>query len=82
MTAGGPGDHPLTDVINFNLEIYGAPADELLRELDKLLSRRELHEFWSTEIGWEPAADIAAEKIAKKLEWAKTRAKENGWEQQ
>ncbi len=51
MPAGGPGDHPLTDVINFNLEVYGNEADEILKKIDPLMSPRELHEWWQKEIG-------------------------------
>lgn len=81
MAAGGPGDHPLTDVINFNFEVYGKPADDLLRQLDKLLSGNELHEFWSSQIGWECETELASKRVSEKLEWAKRRAKENGWDQ-
>lgn len=81
MAAGGPNDHPITDVINFNFDVYGKPADDFLRELDQLLSRQELHEFWNSEIGWECEKHIAYQRISKKLEWAKERAISNGWEQ-
>ena len=30
MTSGGPGDHPLSDVIHYGLEVYGEEADKLL----------------------------------------------------
>lgn len=39
MAGGGPSDHPLTDVINFNTDIYGVEADALLRQLDQLFFR-------------------------------------------
>ena len=51
MTAGGPGDHPLTDVINYDIEMYGKEADQLLKILESLVSPRELWEWWEKEIG-------------------------------
>ena len=82
MAAGGPGDHPLTDVINYNLKVYGNEADDLLKKLDPLLSRRELFEWWEKDIGWECAPDTALEKIKIRYSLAKERAKDCGWELQ
>jgi hypothetical protein len=28
MAAGGPGDHPLTDVINYNMDVYAGQTHE------------------------------------------------------
>ncbi|HKJ50682.1 MAG TPA: hypothetical protein VKB27_04225 [Gammaproteobacteria bacterium] len=59
MTAGGPGDHPLSDVLNYGVEVYGADTDELLVKLGQLLSRGELENFWETEIGWDCDSAVA-----------------------
>ena len=80
MTAGGPGDHPLSDVLNYGLEVYGAETDELLVQLAQLLSGRELEIFWETELGWDSNRQVAHQKISEKLKWAKVRAKNSGWE--
>ncbi len=34
MPNGKPGDHPLTDIVVHNHEVFGAPVDDLVRELD------------------------------------------------
>ena len=36
MSAGGPGDHPLTDIINHEMDVYGREADDLLRNSSHL----------------------------------------------
>ena len=80
MTAGGPGDHPLSDVLNYGVEVYGADTDALLVKLGSLLSRRELEIFWETEIGWNCDSAVAQRKFSEKLKWAEARAKNSGWE--
>ncbi len=45
MPNGKPGDHPLTDILNHELEVYSAHADKLVREIGNLAdenTRREL----------------------------------------
>jgi len=34
MPNGKPGDHPLTDIVVHNHEVFGSPVDDLVRELD------------------------------------------------
>lgn len=46
MAAGGPGDHPLTDIVNFNLEVYNKECDGLIREISKLVSLNQLYEMF------------------------------------
>jgi len=78
--AGGPGDHPITDVLNWDLPVYGDEADAIIRRLAPLLSIRELYEFWESEIGWECKPPAALPVLRSKLRWAKHRAEESGWE--
>jgi len=80
MAAGGPGDHPLTDVINYDIGVYGKVADDLLRNLAPLMSQRELWEWWEEEIGWECSPENALIKISEQFAAAKSRAKHSGWE--
>jgi hypothetical protein len=37
MAAGGPGDHPLTDVLKYHLEVYGKTCDSLIIEIAKFV---------------------------------------------
>jgi hypothetical protein len=52
MGNGKPGDHPLTDILVHNLDVYGGGPDELIRKIADLCSRRELDEWWNRELGW------------------------------
>jgi len=82
MAAGGPGDHPLSDVINYDIEVYGEEADALLKKLESLMSRRELWEWWGKEIGWACTPQDALNKIKDQLLAAELRARNSGWETQ
>ena len=42
MAAGGPGDHPLSDILNFGHLVYNEKCDELVKELSKHFSGYEL----------------------------------------
>ncbi|WP_162127670.1 hypothetical protein [Flavobacterium phycosphaerae] len=83
MAAGGPGDHPLTDIVNFNLKVYNSECDELVREISKLVSRHELYEMFDWFDNFS-ATEIQLEKfkieLKDKLEKLKEKAKSNGWE--
>ena len=80
MAAGGPVDHPLTDVINYDIETYGKEVDDLLKKLSSLMSIRELREWWENEIGWECKPETALLKIQDQYFIAQERAKNSGWE--
>jgi len=77
---GKPGDHPLTDILVHKHDVYGREADELIRKIGRLCSRRELDEWWEREIGWSKDPALALRKArTRHLELVK-RAKESGWE--
>jgi len=80
MANGKPHDHPLTDILRYNLEVYGLEADELIRKIGKLSSPRELHEWWQREIGWSADRDAALQKARARYEQVLKRARESGWE--
>jgi hypothetical protein len=80
MAAGGPGDHPLSDITSWGRQAYGEPADGLIREIARLCSRRELYEWWEREIGWTATAALAAAKSATRYEELLLLAKQSGWE--
>jgi hypothetical protein len=83
MAAGGPGDHPLTDIINFKLNVYSEECDELIRQISKYVSINQLYEmfnwfdnFYITEL------QLIEFEITLKLKLAelKKNSKDNGWE--
>ena len=80
MANGKPHDHPITDILGYGLEVYGAEADELIRKISKLSSRRELDEWWDTEIGWSCDAATALRKARSRYEELLKRARDSGWE--
>ncbi|MEO8533634.1 MAG: hypothetical protein ABI441_07785 [Flavobacterium sp.] len=50
MAAGGPGDHPLKDILHFQMNVYDTECDNLIRELSTYLSESVLYKTidWST----------------------------------
>ena len=80
MPNGKPGDHPLTDILIHKLGVYGREADDLIRKIAALGSRRELDEWWEREIGWSPTVDSVIEKARTRRNELIKRAKESGWE--
>jgi hypothetical protein len=80
MAAGGPGDHPLTDILHYKLRVYGPETDELIRKIYRLSSVRESNEWWEKEIGWTPEPDVALQKAQTRYSEVLERAQENGWE--
>lgn len=49
MANGKQGDHPVTDIVDWGLVVYGDPIDSMIRELDAAGRGYELNEirFWS-----------------------------------
>jgi hypothetical protein len=80
MPNGKPGDHPLTDILVHKLTVYGDEADDLIRKIAELSSRRELDEWWEHEIGWSPERNTVAEKARMRFDELLRRAKDSGWE--
>jgi hypothetical protein len=80
MPNGKAGDHPLTDILVHKLEVYGRECDELILKIAALCSRRELHEWWEREIGWENNRDLALRKAQLRFQELSKRAKDSGWE--
>lgn len=80
MPNGAHGDHPLTDILDHKLPVYGAEADELIRKISSLCSWRELDEWWEREIGWSKDQTLALRKAQTRYEELSKRAREGGWE--
>ena len=80
MPNGKPGDDPLLDILVHNIKVYGQEADDLIRKIAQLCSRRELYEWWEREIGWSGDRNSVAGKARMQLDELLRRAKESGWE--
>lgn len=85
MAAGGPGDHPLTDIINYKLNVYNKECDELIREISKYVSSYQLYEMFD----WFDNFYITEKQLKEfentlklKLDELIKNAENNGWESQ
>ncbi len=82
MANGTVGDHPLTDILFHKIEVYGREADETIRKISALCSRRELEEWWEGEIAWSKDSNLVLARSQSRLAELLRRAKESGWEVQ
>jgi len=80
MPAGGPGDHPLSDIVTWGFAHYGEDTDALIRKIARLCSRRELYEWWEKEIGWQSTPAVAEQKSSIRHQELIERARLGGWE--
>jgi hypothetical protein len=80
MANGKPHDHPLTDILVYDREVYGAEADELIRKIASLSSQKELQEWWQQEIGWSCSREDVLRRAQMRYAALLKRAKEGGWE--
>ena len=83
MTAGGLGDHPLTDIIKYNQVVYNSACDSLIREISKFVSLDDLFEMYDW-FGRHSPKNLQADRfeieLREKLEHLKEKAKKDGWE--
>jgi hypothetical protein len=89
---GRPGDHPLTDLLDWNSPVFGEPVDSLLRDIAKLGGERILNrppwieQLWDLWPRWSRSdvkdAEIAAlvEPLTALCDQLEAEAKERGWE--
>jgi hypothetical protein len=70
----------LTDIVGFDLTVYGPEADGLIRKIAGLASPREVDEWWGREIGWKGDSELALRKAREEYGRLLERARESGWE--
>jgi hypothetical protein len=83
MPAGGPGDHPMTDIVKYNLDVYNKTCDSLVREIAKFVSSYELSEMFEWfDIHPDNQSEILEFEIQlkTKLQELREKAKKDGWE--
>ena len=59
MASGGPGDHPLKDILHFRMNVYDTECDNLIRELAKYIPENILYQS----IDWSTAFNITESKL-------------------
>jgi hypothetical protein len=74
-----PGEHPLTDILEHNIETYGKDADEYIRGISDFSSRHELFSWWSEEINGSTDRDMVLEKAQSRFMELMQRSQQSGW---
>lgn len=70
MAAGGPGDHPLKDILHFNMHVFDSECDAIIRELSTYMSEDALYDsidWFSTFSMTESQAADFKENLSRKL---------------
>lgn len=86
MVNGKPGAHPLTDIVDWNHEVFGREADDLIREIVRLGGRRSLERpplnLLALDPRSNPSTDIPALHASLRALRDRLRAEalERGWE--
>lgn len=78
MAAGGPGDHPLSDITHYRLRVYGEPVDGLVRAIAQYVSTQVLEgmfDWWSP-----PPKDQFETLLRERLAELCCEAERAGWE--
>ena len=75
---GKPGDHPITDILDYRLSVFGESTDSRIRELARFMDYHRLCD-WFDDLRGRENQDVASE-VEKKLATVKKDAKERGWE--
>jgi hypothetical protein len=78
MAAGGPGDHPLSDITHYRLVVYGEPIDGLVRDIARYVSPHILEamfDWWTP-----PPKDQFETMLRSRLAELRSEAERAGWE--
>jgi hypothetical protein len=78
MAAGGPGDHPLTDICVYHLPVFSPKADELIRQLFRLMPRQELYD-WTDWFNPPPLPEFEAQ-LGSSVDALHAEAIQRGWD--
>ncbi len=78
MTMGGPGDHPISDILHFNLPRYSSKIDNLIKEIAKYLPEYSI----DTLMNWfsPPPLDEMEAILSQKLKELRASAQKDGWD--
>ena len=78
MTMGGHGDHPITDILYYNLSVFSPRIDGLIKDIAKYLPEYRINSI----LNWfsPPPLEELEAILNKKLEELKMSAQKDGWE--
>jgi hypothetical protein len=83
---GKPGDHPLTDILHWNHEVFGRDADDLIREIVRLGGSEALErpplDLVTLDPRYNRDVDLPAleGKLRELRDTLRANARERGWE--
>lgn len=60
MAAGGPGDHPLKDILHFDMHVFDDECDAIIRDLANYLPEDELY----ASIDWYATFSMSESQLA------------------
>ena len=78
MPNGKPGDHPINDIVDHGLEVFSREADELVRELARLVPRDRM---WGL-MDWlsPPRLPELTQELHRLVEMFRDDARGRGWD--
>ena len=78
MTMGGHGDHPITDILHYNLSVFSPRIDGLIKDIAKYLPEYRIDSI----LNWfsPPPLEELEIMLNEKLEELKMNAQKGGWE--
>jgi hypothetical protein len=78
MAAGGPGDHPVSDICTYGLSVFSPKADDLVVRISRFVPWYRLAEM----LDWfnPPPLPELERQLASRLEQLEAEARRNGWE--
>lgn len=81
MAAGGPGDHPLTDILDYKLPVFDKECDDLVSEISRHVSRDDLFPMfdWFRKSNFTGASELKIE-LKEALGRVIRDGKAKGWE--
>lgn len=86
MANGTKGDHPLTDILNWKIDVFGPKADDLVRQIVQLGGKEYLEEEPTKLVALDPRyfpnSDIEAltQHLRDLRDRLRANAIERGWE--
>jgi hypothetical protein len=82
MVNGKPGDHPLTDILSYGIEVYGPEVDGLVRDVAALSDDRGLRELDDLLLGHRSpgSAAVLRPRLERLRDDLRADARERGWE--
>jgi hypothetical protein len=82
MANGKPGDHPLTDILSYGLQVYGPDVDELVRQVAALSDDRGMRELGDLLLAHarSGSAAVLRPRLERRRDELRADALERGWE--